>query len=167
MQKRTKTEVKVGFGFDIHRLVEGRKLILGGVQIEHSKGLLGHSDGDVILHAVCDAALGATAAGEIGIFFPPTDLNIAGISSVVIAKRVLDVLKEKQAVITHIDCTLITEEPKIRPYYEIIRNSLNKIFGIGLQNISFKAKSHEGLGEIGRGEAMMCHAVVTVKARVK
>jgi len=166
MQKRTKTEVKVGFGFDIHRLVEGRKLIIAGMEIDYPKGLLGHSDGDVVLHAVCDAALGAIAAGEIGVFYPPTDLNIAGISSVVIAKRVLEVLEEKQAKITHIDCTLVTEAPKMRPYYDVVRKSLNKIFGIGLQNISFKAKSHEGLGEVGRGEAMVCHAVVTVKARV-
>ena len=166
MQKITKTEVKVGFGFDIHRLVEGRKLIIAGMEIDYPKGLLGHSDGDVVLHAVCDAALGAIAAGEIGVFYPPTDLNIAGISSVVIAKRVLEVLEEKQAKITHIDCTLVTEAPKMRPYYDVVRKSLNKIFGIGLQNISFKAKSHEGLGEVGRGEAMVCHAVVTVKASV-
>ena len=95
MQKRAKTQIKVGFGFDIHRLVEGRKLIIAGMEIPHPKGLLGHSDGDVVLHAVCDAALGALAAGEIGVFYPPTDLNIAGISSVVIAQRVLEVLKEK------------------------------------------------------------------------
>lgn len=166
MQKRAKTQIKVGFGFDIHRLVEGRKLIIAGMEIPHPKGLLGHSDGDVVLHAVCDAALGAIAAGEIGVFYPPTDLNIAGISSVVIVHRVLEVLKEKQAQIIHIDCTLVTEEPKIRPHYDALRKSLNKIFGIGLDNISFKAKSHEGLGEIGRGEAMVCHAVVTVKARI-
>lgn len=166
MQKRTKTEVKVGLGFDIHRLVEGRKLIIAGMEVDYPKGLLGHSDGDVVLHAVCDAALGAIAAGEIGVFYPPTDLNIAGISSVVIAKRVLEVLKEKEATITHIDCTLVAEAPKMRPYYDAFRNSLNNIFGIGLPNISFKAKSHEGLGEVGRGEAMICHAVVTVKARV-
>jgi 2-C-methyl-D-erythritol 2,4-cyclodiphosphate synthase len=163
MREIKNRQVKTGFGFDIHRLAEGRKLILGGFEIEHSKGPLGHSDGDLVLHAVCDAALGAAAAGEIGEFYPPTDISIAGISSEVIAQKVLEVLKEKGAAITHIDCTVVTEEPKMRPYYEPVRKSLNKIFKIGLENISFKAKSHEGLGEIGRGEAMSCCAAVTIK----
>lgn len=159
------TKVKVGFGFDIHRLVEGRKLIMGGMEIKHSKGLLGHSDGDVVLHAVCDAALGAVSAGEIGVFYPPTDVSIAGISSVVIAQRVIEVLKEKNAEIAHMDITVVAEEPKMRIHYDAIRKSLNSIFGIGLDNISFKAKSHEGLGEIGRGEAIACYAAVTVNLR--
>lgn len=159
------TKIKVGFGFDIHRMAEGRKLIIGGIEIPHKKGLLGHSDGDVVLHAVCDAALGAIAAGEIGVFYPPTDISIAGISSIVIAKRVLEVLKERNAEIAHIDATIVAEEPKMRPHYENVRKSLNDIFAIGLENISFKAKSHEGLGEIGRGEAIACHAVVTVNLR--
>ncbi len=159
------TKIKVGFGFDIHRMAEGRKLIIGGIELPHNKGLLGHSDGDVVLHAICDAALGAIAAGEIGVFYPPTDISIAGISSIVIAKRVLEVLKEKNAEIVHIDATIVAEEPKMRPHYENVRKSLNDIFGIGLENISFKAKSHEGLGEIGRGEAIACHAVVTVNLR--
>lgn len=166
MHKKQKTEVKVGFGFDIHRMAEGRKLILGGLPVEHKKGLVGHSDGDLVLHAICDAALGACAAGEIGEFYPPTDLAIAGISSVVIAERVLEILKEKGAEIVHIDASIVAEEPKIRPLYDAVRRSLNKIFGIGLENISFKAKSHEGLGEIGRGEAMACYAAVTLKVRV-
>ncbi|MDR0734435.1 MAG: 2-C-methyl-D-erythritol 2,4-cyclodiphosphate synthase [Elusimicrobiota bacterium] len=154
---------KAGFGFDIHRMAKGRKLILGGLEIEHNKGLIGHSDGDLVLHAICDAALGAAAAGEIGEFYPPTDLSIAGISSAVIARRVLEMLKEKDAEIMHIDCTIVAEEPKMRPHYEAVRKSLDGIFQIGLGNISFKAKSHESLGEIGRGEAMACHAVVTIK----
>ena len=160
MQKQKIT--KVGFGFDIHRMAAGRKLILGGHEVEHSKGLVGHSDGDLVLHAICDAALGACALGEIGILYPPTDISIAGISSVVIAEHVLELLKEKGAQIVHIDCTVVAEEPKMRPHYEAVRKSLNKIFKIGLENISFKAKSHEGLGEIGRGEAMACHTVVTI-----
>ena len=159
------TKVKVGFGFDIHRLVEGRKLIMGGMEIKHNKGLLGHSDGDVVLHAVCDAALGAVAAGEIGVFYPPTDISIAGISSVVIARRVMEVLKEKNAKIVHMDITVVAEEPKMRAHYDAIRKSLDGIFAVGLDNISFKAKSHEGLGEIGRGEAIACYAAVTVNLR--
>lgn len=163
MQKKKQKEVKVGFGFDIHRMAEGRKLILGGLEIEHDKGLVGHSDGDLILHSLCDAALGAATAGEIGEFYPPSDISIAGISSVVIAERVMEILKEKGAEIVHMDCTIVAEQPKMRPHYEAIRKSLNKIFKIGMENISFKAKSHEGLGDIGRGEAMACHSVVTIK----
>lgn len=165
MQKRIKKEIRVGFGYDIHRMAEGRKFIIGGLELAHSKGLVGHSDGDVVLHAICDAALGAIAAGEIGEFFPPTDLTIKGISSVVIAKKVLETFKERDAEIVHINATIVTEEPKMRPHYTAVRKSLNEVFGIGLQNISFKAKSHECLGEIGRGEACECHAVVTVKTR--
>jgi len=161
MQKEKIT--KAGFGFDIHRMAEGRKLIVGGCEIPHKKGLLGHSDGDVALHAICDAALGACAAGEIGIFYPPTDISIAGISSAVIAQRVIEILKAKGAEILHIDCTIVAEEPKMHPHYDTVRKSLNNIFKIGLDNISFKAKSHEGMGELGRGEAMACHAVVTIK----
>jgi 2-C-methyl-D-erythritol 2,4-cyclodiphosphate synthase len=154
---------KAGFGFDIHRMVKGRRLILGGLEIAHTKGLAGHSDGDLVLHAICDAALGAAAAGEIGEYFPPSDASIAGISSAIIARRALEILKERGARIVHIDCTIVAEEPKIRPHYEAVRKSLDGIFKIGLENISFKAKSHEGLGEIGRGGAMACHAVVTIK----
>ncbi|MDR1684150.1 MAG: 2-C-methyl-D-erythritol 2,4-cyclodiphosphate synthase [Elusimicrobiota bacterium] len=163
MQNKKEKQIKVGFGFDIHRLVEGRRLIIGGADLGYNKGLLGHSDGDVLLHAVCDAALGACAAGEIGQYYPPTDATIAGISSVVITKRVLEVLEERGAQIAHIDATIIAEEPKMRPHYDLVRASLDKIFKLGLENISFKAKSHEGLGEIGRGEAIACHAVVTIK----
>jgi 2-C-methyl-D-erythritol 2,4-cyclodiphosphate synthase len=161
MQKEKIT--KTGFGFDIHRMAEGRRLILGGLEIPHGKGLIGHSDGDLVLHAICDAALGACAAGEIGEFYPPTDLSIAGISSVVIAQKVFKILEEKNVAMLHIDCTLVAEEPKMRPHYESVRKSLDKIFKIGLENISFKAKSNEGIGEIGRGGAMSCYAVVTIK----
>ncbi|MDR0646366.1 MAG: 2-C-methyl-D-erythritol 2,4-cyclodiphosphate synthase [Elusimicrobiota bacterium] len=161
MQKEKIT--KTGLGFDIHRMAEGRKLVLGGLEIEHNKGLIGHSDGDLVLHTICDAALGACAGGEIGEFYPPTDLSIAGISSVVIARRVLEILKERDAQIINIDCTIVAEEPKMRRHYEAVRKSLNQIFKIGLENISFKAKSHEAIGEIGRGEAMACYAVVTIK----
>ncbi len=156
-------QVKTGLGFDIHRLVEGRKFIIGGLDIACPKGLLGHSDGDVVLHAICDAALGAIAAGEIGEFYPPTDDKIKGISSIVITQKVLEVLAAKGAKITHIDATIITEIPKMRPHYLAVRQSLNKIFNIGLDNISFKAKSHEGLGDIGHGDASACHAIVTIE----
>lgn len=158
-------QYRTGFGFDLHRLEPGRKLFIGGAEIAHAKGFLGHSDGDLVLHAICDAVLGALCLGEIGMLFPPTDMSIKGISSVEIAKKVLQIVKEHHAEIVHIDATIITEEPKMKPHYETVKNSLNRIFGIGLNNISFKSKSHEKVGEIGRGEAAMCHAVATLKIR--
>ncbi|MCX5783758.1 MAG: 2-C-methyl-D-erythritol 4-phosphate cytidylyltransferase [Elusimicrobia bacterium] len=163
MDDRNCGSVRVGFGYDIHRMVQGRPLIMGGVNIAHDKGLLGHSDGDVILHAVCDAALGAVAAGEIGMYFPPTDLTIMGISSRVIVEKTLSAVKEKKAQISQIDLTVIAEEPKLSGHYQIIRKSLAELFGLALDNVSVKAKSQEGLGEIGRGEAIACHAVVMVR----
>ena len=153
---------RTGFGYDIHRLVEGRPLILGGIKIEHSKGLLGHSDGDVVLHAICDAFLGSISAGEIGVYFPPTDLTLMGISSVAIAEKTLEILVSKKVRIINVDATIVAEEPKLKPYYESIRSSVAKLFKIDTSDVSIKAKSREGLGDIGRGEAMSCYAVVSV-----
>jgi len=152
-------QVRFGFGYDIHRLVQGRPLILGGVKIEHPKGMLGHSDGDVVLHAVCDALLGSVAAGEIGVYFPPTDLTIMGLASSTIAEKVLEILKAKKAVIVNVDATIVAEEPRLKPHYENIRKSVAKILKLDLENVSVKAKSREGLGDIGHGEAIACYAV--------
>lgn len=154
---------RTGFGFDLHRLEPGRKLFIGGAEIPHTKGFLGHSDGDLVLHALCDAVLGALCAGEIGILFPPTDESIKGISSVKIVKKVLEIVRSHHAQIEHIDATIITQEPKIKPHYETVRKSLAEVFEMPLENVSFKSKSHEYVGEIGRGEAAMCHAVATLK----
>lgn len=154
---------RTGFGFDLHRLEPGRKLFIGGAEIPHTKGFLGHSDGDLVLHALCDAVLGALCAGEIGILFPPTDESIKGISSVTIVKKVLEIVRARHAQIEHIDATIITQEPKIKPHYETVRKSLAEVFEMPLENVSFKSKSHEHVGEIGRGEAAMCHAVATLK----
>ena len=154
---------RTGIGFDLHRLEPGRPLFVGGVEIPHTKGFLGHSDGDLVLHALCDAVLGALCAGEIGILFPPTDPSIKGISSVTIVKKVLEIVRKYPAEIVHLDATIITEEPKMKPHYEKIRHSLAQVFEIPVENISFKSKSHEKVGEIGRGEAAMCHAMATVK----
>ena len=158
---------RTGFGFDLHRLGPDRKFIVGGVEIPHDKGFIGHSDGDLVLHALCDALLGALCAGEIGILFPPTDPTIKGIDSKKIAKKVLEIVRAKNGEIVHLDATLITQEPKIKPHYDAVRQSLADIFEIPLQNVSFKSKSHEHVGEIGRGEAAMCHAVATVQVREK
>ena len=160
-----KTVYRTGFGFDLHRLEPGRKLYVGGVEIPHTKGFLGHSDGDLVLHALCDAILGALCAGEIGILFPPTDDSIKGISSVTIAKKVLEIVREHHAEIDHIDATIITQEPKMKPHYETVRRSLAEVFEIPVERVSFKSKSHEHVGEIGRGEAAMCQAVATLKLR--
>lgn len=160
-----KTIYRTGFGFDLHRLEPGRRLYIGGTEIPHTKGFLGHSDGDVVLHAVCDAVLGALCEGEIGVLFPPTDESIKGISSVTIAKKVLEIVRAKNAEITHIDATIITQEPKIKPHYAAVRKSLADVFEMPEGNVSFKSKSHEHVGEIGRGEAAMCHAVATLKIR--
>ena len=163
MQKNE--EIRTGFGFDIHRLGKGKKLIIGGYEIPFEKGLIGHSDGDLVLHAICDAALGAVCGGEIGMYFPPTKETKKGISSVVITKKILEIIKEKGASIVHIDATIVAQAPKMKPHYLEVRKSLNKIFKIGLENISFKSKSHEGLGDIGKGKAIEAFAVVNVKIK--
>lgn len=155
-------QVRTGFGFDLHRLQTGRKFIIGGVEIAHDKGFLGHSDGDVVLHAVCDAILGALCEGEIGLLFPPTDPTIKDIDSKKIAARVVEIMQKRHAHVVHMDVTLVTQEPKISPHYTAVRNSLAEIFQLQPQQVSFKSKSHEHVGAIGRGEAAECFAQVTV-----
>lgn len=163
MRKTSKErEIRIGFGYDIHRMVEGRDLILGGVKIPHTKGLLGHSDGDVILHSICDSLLGCVGAGEIGLYFPPTDLTIMGISSRAITEKVLEILKKKNAIINQIDVTIVAEEPPIKPHYEEIKKSLAEIFNISYEDVSLKAKSMEGLGDVGKGEAIICYTISSV-----
>ena len=163
MKKQKIKVIKCGFGFDVHRLIEGRKLIIGGVEIDYKKGMLGHSDGDVVIHAICDSILGALGEGEIGIYFPPTDLTIMNISSRKIAEKVIEIMKTKKAKIINIDVAIISEEPKLKPYYEKIRKSLSEIFEINYKNINIKAKSMEGLGDIGKGEGIICYAVSNIE----
>ena len=154
-----------GFGFDIHRLVAGRELWLAGVKLAHDKGLLGHSDGDAVLHAACDAVLGALGLGEIGIAFPPSDPKFKGLASKDIVAHTLGKVAEAGGEIVHLDCTLIAEEPKLKPHYAALKSSLAALFQLPETRVSLKAKSHEGLDAIGRGEAISCHAVATVLAR--
>lgn len=165
MQKNE--EIRTGFGFDIHRLKKGKKIIIGGYEIPCDKAFVAHSDGDLVLHAICDAALGAVCAGEIGEYFPPTKETQKGISSVVITKKILEIIKKKGGKIVHIDATIVAQTPKMKPHYLEVRKSLNKIFKIGLENISFKSKSYEKLGDIGAGKAIEAFAVVNVKVNME
>jgi 2-C-methyl-D-erythritol 4-phosphate cytidylyltransferase / 2-C-methyl-D-erythritol 2,4-cyclodiphosphate synthase len=153
----------VGFGFDIHKLVAGRELWLAGMRLEHDKGLLGHSDGDAVLHAVGDAILGALGAGEIGIMFPPDNPKIKNIPSKDIMAAVTAKLITAGGALSHVDVTLVAEEPKLKPHYEAFKASLAAILGVPEARINLKAKSHEGLDSIGKGEAIACYAVATLQ----
>ena len=153
---------RAGTGYDVHRLVEGRKLILGGVEIPFEKGLLGHSDSDVLSHAICDALLGAAAMGDIGTHFPDSDPKWAGASSLEFLTRTVELLAEGGYGIANIDATVITERPKLKPYVAQIRRSLAGVLGIEVDSVSVKAKTNEGLDSIGRGEAVAAHAVATI-----
>jgi 2-C-methyl-D-erythritol 2,4-cyclodiphosphate synthase len=166
MKKRKKIITKFGLGFDVHRLIEGRKMIIGGIEINHKKGMLGHSDGDVVIHAICDSILGALGEGEIGIYFPPTDLTIMNISSRKIAEKVIEIMKLKKAKLINIDVTIVAEDPKLKPYYEKIRKSLSEIFNIDYENVNVKAKTMEGLGDIGKGEGIICYAISAVEVYI-
>jgi 2-C-methyl-D-erythritol 2,4-cyclodiphosphate synthase len=152
-----------GIGYDVHRLAEGRKLILGGVEIAYSRGLDGHSDADVLSHAIADALLGAIGAGDIGQHFPNTDESIRGISSIEILKRVSKLVAEKNARTVNIDATVIAEEPKIAPHIAQMRKIIADAIGVPDSNVSVKATTNEKLGPIGRAEGIAAMAVATVE----
>ena len=154
--------IRCGIGYDIHRLVEGRKLILGGVEIAHPRGLEGHSDADVLSHAIADALLGAIGEGDIGRHFPNTDQSIRGISSIDILQRVKSILAQKKARPINVDATLIAEAPKIGPHISAMVKKIATALGISEANISIKATTNEGIGTIGRAEGMAAMAVATV-----
>ena len=152
-----------GIGYDVHRLVEGRTLILGGVEIAYSRGLEGHSDADVLSHAIADALLGAIGAGDIGQHFPNTDQSIRGISSIEILKRVSKLLVENNAHTVNIDATVIAEEPKLVPHIAAMRRIIGDAIGVPDSDISVKATTNERLGAIGRGEGIAAMAVASVE----
>ena len=154
-----------GIGYDIHRLVEGRKLIIGGVEIAHSKGLDGHSDADVLSHAIADALLGAVGERDIGHHFPNSDESIRGISSLDILRRVADIIASKNAAIVNIDATVIAEAPKIGPHLASIRANLAGALNLPAARIGVKATTNEMLGAIGRGEGMAAMAVASVDVK--
>jgi 2-C-methyl-D-erythritol 2,4-cyclodiphosphate synthase len=150
---------RIGIGYDIHRLVEGRKLVLGGVEIPFEKGLLGHSDSDVLIHAICDALLGAAALGDIGTHFPDTDPRWAGASSLDFLARVVEMLADRGYRVANVDATVMAERPKLKSYIQAIREQLASVLRVDVDQVSVKAKTKEGLESVGRGEAIVAQAV--------
>lgn len=155
--------MRIGMGYDVHRLVEGRDLILGGVKIPYEKGLLGHSDADVLLHAVMDALLGAAALGDIGKHFPDTEPEYEGISSICLLEHVGRLVNEELYVIGNIDATIIAQRPKMRPYIEKMRGNVAKALHISPNQINIKATTEEGLGFTGSGEGISAQAVACLE----
>lgn len=151
--------MRIGFGYDVHVLTEGRKLLLGAIEIPHSKGLLGHSDADVLLHAISDAILGALSEGDIGLHFPDTDPSIKGIESRKILDHAVRLAKGKGYTIANIDTTIVCQEPKIAPFRDAIIESIASIASVSRDRVSVKAKTTEGLGFTGRKEGIEAYAV--------
>ena len=154
--------MRVGMGYDVHKLVEGRDLIMGGVNIPHTLGLLGHSDADVLLHAISDALLGAAALGDIGKHFPDSDEKYKGANSLVLLGEVSRLLLEKGYVVLNVDATVIAEEPKLAPYIQKMRENIAGAIGTDVDNVSVKATTEEGLGFTGQREGIAAHAVCLI-----
>ena len=155
--------MRVGMGYDVHKLVEGRDLILGGVKIPYEKGLLGHSDADVLLHAIMDALLGAAALGDIGKHFPDTDPAYKGASSIRLLEEVGRMIDEKLYVIGNIDATIIAQRPKMAPHIEQMRKNVAEALHIEVDQVNIKATTEEGLGFTGKGDGMAAHAVCLIE----
>lgn len=151
--------MRVGMGYDVHRLTEGRDLILGGVKIPYEKGLLGHSDADVLVHAIMDALLGAAALGDIGKHFPDTDPEYEGISSIRLLEKTAALLEEQQYLVENIDATIIAQKPKMLPHIESMRKNIADALKISVEQVSIKATTEEGLGFTGTGEGISSQAV--------
>ena len=151
--------IRVGLGYDVHKLVEGRKLILGGVDIPYEKGLLGHSDADVLLHAITDALFGAAALGDIGSHFPDTDPRYKGADSLKLLEACGTELREYGWKISNIDAVIVAQRPKLLPYVPQMRENIARVLGIDISQVSVKGKTEEGLGFTGSGEGMAVHAV--------
>ena len=155
--------LRIGHGYDVHRLVEGRRCIIGGVDIPHSRGLLGHSDADVLTHAVMDALLGAAALGDIGKLFPDTDAAYAGISSILLLERVAERLREAGYAVVNLDATVLAQAPKLAPYRERMRENLARALSLDTSRVSVKATTEEGLGFTGEGLGIAAHAVALLE----
>jgi 2-C-methyl-D-erythritol 2,4-cyclodiphosphate synthase len=156
--------IRCGIGYDLHRLAEGRKLIIGGIEVPFDKGPVGHSDGDVVAHALCDALLGAAALGDIGTHFPDSDPKWKGANSLRFLEHVRTLLAEKHLAIEYVDLVVILERPKLGPHFPKMREALAKSLGIPLDRIHLKAKTNEGVDAVGRGEAIACHVVSTLSS---
>ncbi len=159
-------QIRTGMGYDVHRLVTGEDLWLGGIKIDHDKGLSGHSDADVVLHALTDALLGAIAAGDIGDHFPPTDPQWRGVASVRFVEHAVSLIKEKGGTIDNVDITVICEAPKIKPHRETIRQAISDMLSVGIDQVSMKATTTEGLGFTGREEGIAAKAIATVSLEI-
>lgn len=156
--------LRIGQGYDVHRLVEGRPLILGGVTIPFAKGLEGHSDGDALIHAICDALLGAAALGDIGQHFPDTSAEFKSMDSRLFLRKIASLLSQNKFKINNVDATILAEQPKMQPHIAAMRTNIAADLNISVEQVSVKAKTNEKLGFIGRGEGIAVHAVALVEA---
>ncbi len=156
-------KIRVGFGYDVHQFAENRDLWIGGIKVNHSKGLKGHSDADVLIHALCDALLGAANLRDIGFHFPDTDSNYKNIDSKIILKEVIKILKEKGYLFGNADCTIVAEHPKINPHIPKMQKTLGKIINTDIDNISIKATTSEKMGFAGREEGIAVHCVALIE----
>ena len=159
--------MRIGHGYDVHRLVKGRKLIIGGVDIPHDLGLLGHSDADVLLHAICDAILGALAEGDIGKHFPDSDPSYQGISSTTLLDQVVQLAHRRGYSLHNLDATIVAQSPKLAPYIGSMRRNLSETFAVDSDRINIKATTTETLGFEGRGEGISAHSVVLLEKFAK
>lgn len=155
--------MRIGYGYDVHRLVEGRKLIMGGVEIDYELGLLGHSDADVLLHAIMDSLLGAAALGDIGKHFPDTDERYKGISSIKLLKEVLNLINENNYCIINLDATIIAQKPKMRPYIDEMRKNIADALNMDISCVNVKATTEEGLGFTGEGLGIAANCVCLIE----
>ena len=153
-------DIRIGHGYDVHKLVEERALIMGGVQIPYEKGLLGHSDADVLLHAIADALLGALALGDIGKHFPDNDPQYKGISSLILLKKTAELVRSRGYTIGNVDATVLAQRPKLAPYVPSMRENIAAALGVDVVRVSVKATTEEGLGFTGSGDGIAAHAVV-------
>ena len=153
-------DIRIGHGYDVHALADGLRLVIGGVELEHTKGCVAHSDGDVAIHAICDAMLGALALGDIGKLFPDTSVEFKGIDSKILLRRVCDVIEQKGYKVGNVDCTIAMQRPKLRPHIDTMRLTLALVIGIEVDRVSVKATTTERLGFEGREEGVSVHSVV-------
>ena len=153
-------DIRIGHGYDVHALADGLRLVIGGVELEHTKGCVAHSDGDVAIHAICDAMLGALALGDIGKLFPDSSAEFKGIDSKILLRRVCDVIEQKGYKVGNVDCTIAMQRPKLRPHIDTMRSTLASVISIEVDRVSVKATTTERLGFEGREEGVSVHSVV-------